>query len=32
MVAGTVTPTYYPGGRYYDLLLATRTVTTLPVR
>ncbi|GAB86787.1 alpha/beta hydrolase [Gordonia rubripertincta] len=33
MVAGTVTPTYYPGGRYYDLLLlSTRTVTTLPVR
>ncbi|WP_439031861.1 alpha/beta hydrolase [Gordonia terrae] len=32
MVAGTVTATYYPGGRYYDLLLETRTVTTLPVR
>lgn len=31
MVAGSVTPTYYPGGRYYDLLLTTRTVTTLPV-
>lgn len=31
MVADTVTPTYYPGGRYYDLLLETRTVTTLPV-
>ncbi|AZZ83914.1 alpha/beta hydrolase [Gordonia alkanivorans] len=31
MVAGTVTRTYYPGGRYYDLLLSTRTVTTLPV-
>ncbi|WP_232715819.1 alpha/beta hydrolase family protein [Gordonia metallireducens] len=32
MVAGTVTRTYYPGGRYYDLLLSTATVTTLPVR
>ena len=32
MVADTMTPTYYPGGRYYDLLLSTRTVTTLPVR
>jgi acetyl esterase/lipase len=32
MVADTVTATYYPGGRYYDLLLDTRTVTTLPVR
>ncbi|MDS1116310.1 alpha/beta hydrolase [Gordonia westfalica] len=31
IVAGSVTPTYYPGGRYYDLLLTTRTVTTLPV-
>ncbi|SDU60133.1 alpha/beta hydrolase [Gordonia westfalica] len=31
MVADSVTPTYYPGGRYYDLLLTTRTVTTLPV-
>ncbi len=31
MVADTATPTYYPGGRYYDLLLETRTVTTLPV-
>ncbi|MBR7191502.1 MULTISPECIES: alpha/beta hydrolase [unclassified Gordonia (in: high G+C Gram-positive bacteria)] len=31
MVADTATPTYYPGGRYYDLLLKTRTVTTLPV-
>ncbi|MCZ4579358.1 alpha/beta hydrolase [Gordonia amicalis] len=32
MVTGSVTATYYPGGDYYDLLLATRTVTTLPVR
>ncbi|OUC77833.1 alpha/beta hydrolase [Gordonia lacunae] len=32
MVADTVTATYYPGGRYYDLLLDTRTITTLPVR
>ena len=31
MVSDTATPTYYPGGRYYDLLLETRTVTTLPV-
>ncbi len=31
MVADTVTATYYPGGRYYDHLLDTRTVTTLPV-
>ncbi|MCR5977896.1 alpha/beta hydrolase [Gordonia jinghuaiqii] len=29
MVTDSVTATYYPGGRYYDLLLGTRTVTTL---
>lgn len=32
MVGGTETASYYPGGRYYDMLLATHTVTTLPVR
>ncbi|PKZ65583.1 alpha/beta hydrolase [Gordonia terrae] len=32
MVADAVTATYYPGGRYYDLLLDTRTITTLAVR
>ncbi|MEO9326973.1 alpha/beta hydrolase [Gordonia aurantiaca] len=32
MVTNSVTPTHYPGGDYYDLLVATRTVTTLSAR
>ncbi len=30
MVAGTITPDFYPGGSYYTGLLTARTITTLP--
>ena len=30
MVAGTITPDFYPGGSYYTELLTAGTITTLP--
>lgn len=30
LISGHVTPAFYPGGNYYQLLLRTNTITTLP--
>ncbi|MEP9416273.1 alpha/beta hydrolase [Gordonia sp. VNQ95] len=31
LITGTRTPAYYPGGSYYQSLVASHTITTLPV-